>query len=94
MNLKSKQSHVATVLDSTGPGVQRDGPSKISRRQIGGAWENNERLTIVELKKEVTEFQIIAILNRRNVGWMTFTQSSREISQKVLIKLKSTKKDI
>lgn len=60
--------------------MQRDGPSKISRRQIGGAWENNERLTIVELKKEVSEFQIIAIVNRRNVGWMTFTQSSREIS--------------
>lgn len=60
--------------------MQRGGPSKISRRQIGGAWENNERLTIVELKKEVSEFQIIATVNRRNVGWMTFTQSSREVS--------------
>lgn len=51
-------------------------------------------LHIVELKKEASEFQIIAILSRRNVEWMAFIQSSREISEKVLIKLKSTKKDV
>lgn len=37
-------------------------------------------LHIGELKKEASEFQIIAILSRRNVEWMAFIQSSREIS--------------